>query len=117
MLLRLRLANHRSIKDEVELSFVSSRLRAAHAPGGDWASFTNRVAGIYGANASGKSTILTGLKFLVDAVQYSATLWSDQTVFPHSPFAFDPESAARSSLYEVDFTAEGVRYTYGFRST
>lgn len=117
MLLRLRLANHRSARDEVELSLVSSQLRTVHPPGGDWARVTNRVAGIYGANASGKSTVLSGLRFVADAVRDSATRWSDETTFPHQPFALDAESKGQPSLYEIDFTIMGVRNTYGFRSS
>lgn len=117
MLLRLRLANHRSVRDEVELSLVSSRLHTVAPPGGDWAPVTNRVAGIYGSNASGKSTILHGFKFLVDAVRNSATRWSDRPTFPHTPFAFDPQFRGRASLYEIDLTVDGIRHTYGFRSS
>jgi hypothetical protein len=116
MLLRLRLANHRSIRDQVELSLVSTRMRAQHPPDSDWANATNRIAGIYGANASGKSTVLHGFRFLTDAVRQSATSWSDRQSFPHTPFAFDAESRRQSSLYEVDFTVTGVRHTYGFRT-
>lgn len=109
MLLRLRLANHRSIRDQVELSLVSTRMRAQHPPEGDWANATNRVAGIYGANASGKSTVLHGFRFLINAVRYSATRWGERQSFPYAPFAFDTGSRRQSSLYEIDFTVDGVR--------
>lgn len=116
MLLRLRLANHRSIKDEAELSLISARFRGAHPAEGTWADVTNRVAGIYGANASGKSTVLDGFRFLATAVRNSASHWADRSAFPYHPFAFDAKSRSSPSLYEIDFTVADVRYAYGFRS-
>ncbi|SDH50493.1 hypothetical protein SAMN05421505_11731 [Sinosporangium album] len=117
MLLRFRVVNHRSIRDEAELSLVSTRLTAARPPDGDWASVTTRVAGVYGANASGKSTVLEALAFMVDAVRYSATRWGDRERFPYRPFALDDKSAGRRSLYELDVVFDGIRHTYGFESS
>lgn len=117
MLLRLRLANHRSIRDEAEFSLVSAGLRSASPPGGDWVAATTRVAGIYGANAAGKSTVLDGFRALVTAVRNSATLWSDSPTFPHTPFAFDAGRKREPSTYELDFTVGGVRHSFGYRAT
>lgn len=116
MLLRFRLANHRSIRDEAELSFTNRKLRGVAAPGGQWSGATVRVAGIYGPNASGKSNLIHGLRFMVNAVRNSATSWMDRESFPHHPFAFDPECKEVASLYEIDFVVDGVRYTYGFQA-
>lgn len=78
MLLRLRLANHRSIKDEAELSLVSPRFRGACPAEGTWIAVTNRVAGIYGPNASGKSSVFDGFRFLAMAVRHSASGWTER---------------------------------------
>ncbi|MFI6762160.1 ATP/GTP-binding protein [Micromonospora sp. NPDC050417] len=117
MLLRFRLANHRSVRDEVELSLVASTMKGAAPARGDWTSVTVRTSGIYGANASGKSTVIDGLRFMVSAVRRSATAWSERGFFPHYPFVLDASSTNRPSLYELDLTVDGTRYTYGFSST
>ncbi|APU17354.1 AAA family ATPase [Actinoalloteichus fjordicus] len=116
MLLRFRAVNHRSLRDAVELSLVSPSMRGTHPPDQDWRQATTRVAGIYGANASGKSTVLHAIDFAKTAVAHSATRWGDQDGFPHQPFMLDRESRNLPSSYEFDFVAAGSRYIYGFES-
>lgn len=116
MLLRFRMANHRSIRDEATLSLVSSSMRGTTPPQGDWRAATLRVAGIYGANASGKSTVLHALDHCVSIVRNSATAWAEHDRLPHTPFALAAEYRTTPSLYELDFTVDGVRYTFGFRA-
>jgi predicted ATPase len=116
MLLRFRVGNHRSIRDVVELSLVSSSLTRLAPADDDWLAATTRVAGIYGANASGKSTVLDAINFLRSAVSLSASKWGDSDEFPHHPFLLDDRSINEVSLYEIDFVARDVRHTYGFES-
>lgn len=116
MLLRFRTENHRSLRDDAELSLVASNARGAVPADGSWQDFTTRVAGIYGANASGKSNVLNALDFMCRAVMFSATRWGADEAFPYAPFSLDSTSCARPSAYEVDLVVEGVRYTYGFES-
>jgi len=116
MLLRFRTANHRCFRDPVELSLVSARARGVIPAGGDWIGATTRVAGIYGANASGKSTVLHALEFLCSAVARSATSWGDRDKFVHVPFALSHKHRSQNSTYEIDILVDGVRYTYGFES-
>lgn len=117
MLLRFRVANHRSIRDPAELSFVAPSFSGTRPEGEDWVEATNRVAALYGANGSGKSNVLDALDFLHRAVRYSATSWGEQDSFPHRPFALDRGSSATPSHYEIDLVIEGVRYVYGFQAT
>ncbi|WP_093415276.1 AAA family ATPase [Saccharopolyspora flava] len=116
MLLRFRVENHRSLRDAAELSLVSSQARGAVPSDGDWRRATTRVAGIYGANASGKSTVLHAMDFMIAAVSFSATRWGDHDSFRYHPFSLDSRGGTKPSSYELDFVAEGVRYTYGFES-
>ncbi|MDH6121840.1 ATP-binding protein [Kitasatospora sp. GAS204B] len=115
MLLRFRVTNHRSIRDTAELSMTSSGFSATRPADGDWGVVTNRVAGIFGSNASGKTTVLDALEFARTAVRDSAH-WTDREFFPHEPFLLDNSSRGETSAYEIDFTAQHVRYTYGFES-
>lgn len=115
ILLRFRAENHRSLRDEAELSLVRTNHKGAMPKTGDWADSTLRVAGIYGANASGKSTMIHAMAFFRDAIKRSATTWSGRKM-PFMPFALDEESKHKPSSYSADFIVKGVRYEYGFSS-
>ncbi|GGU37239.1 hypothetical protein GCM10010178_31800 [Lentzea flava] len=104
MLRSFRLANHRSFRDERELL-----LMPAYSKDRD----VLPVAAIYGANASGKSNLLDGLWFMVQAVRDSFAVWAPDDGVPRQPFKLD-ESPDRSSVYVVELIEAGVRYTYGF---
>jgi uncharacterized protein len=114
VLLRFRVANYRSIRGPVELSLVSSSLKTVVPEDGDWNGATVRVAGIYGANGAGKSTVLSALNFLSQAVRFSATAWGENTEFPHEPFLLDGVSRLAPSEFVIDLVIDSVRYEYGF---
>ena len=73
-----------------------------------------RVIGIYGANASGKSTLLNALKFMKTAVLDSHRSWKPKADIPRQPFLLNAKNLTAPSLFEVDFLLDKVRYTYGF---
>lgn len=117
MLIRFRVENHRSIHNEQELSFVAASLadlpeKVVHTSQKDLDLL--RVVGIYGANASGKSTVLNALKFMRSAVENSQRNWRPDGGVPRSPFLLDPEALLKPSFFEVDFLLDESRYTYGF---
>ena len=114
MLLRFRVANYRSIREPVELSLVSSSLKTVVPENGDWNAATVRVAGIFGANGSGKSTVLSALNFTSQAVRSSATTWAERPGFQHQPFRLDETSKDEPSEFVVELVIEDVRYEYGF---
>ncbi|MEV8016592.1 ATP-binding protein [Streptomyces sp. NPDC086554] len=121
MLLKFRTANVRSLREEQELSFVvpqgeeSDAARALELSDGKSLQ-VYPVLGVFGANASGKSNVVTALKKMREAVLSSYGPWTSYTGIPHrEPFALDPKTAAESTFYEVDFVLDdGVRWTYGF---
>lgn len=114
ILLRFRVENHRSLRDEAVLSLVRPSMTTLHPKDGDWVGATTRVAGIYGANASGKSTIVDALKFFRTMVMSSATAWSMNNKLPQQPFLLDPDTQDSPSGYALDFVLDGMRYQYGF---
>ncbi|MFF7142732.1 ATP/GTP-binding protein [Streptomyces nodosus] len=116
MLLRFRVTNHRSIRDSIELTLTKSNFSAVRPSGGDWARATNRVAGIFGPNGSGKTSLLDAMNFARMAIANSAT-WSKRPEFPYRPFTLDDSSRGDTSAYEFDFVMSGVRHTYGFESS
>src|SRR5262245_42077043 len=72
------------------------------------------VLAIYGANASGKTNVLSALRWMRFAVLSSVTEWSKGTGVPREPFALDPAARGESTLVEVDVVLAGVRHVYGF---
>ena len=114
ILLRFTCLNHRSMRDEANLSLVSSTLKTARPANGDWASSTVRVAGVYGPNASGKSNLLDAIWFANSCIRNSATTWAERPQLPHHPFQLNPDSRDSPSMYSFDFVEDGVRYEYGF---
>lgn len=121
MLLRFRTANVRSLRDEKELSFVvppgeeSDAARTVGLSDGRQLQ-VYPVLGVFGANASGKSNVITALKKMREAVLHSYGPWTSYTGVPdREPFALDADSVAESTFYEIDFVLDdGVRWTYGF---
>lgn len=113
MLLRFRVANHRSIRDEQELSLVAVPRKGEPQASGSIPP-TVRVTGIYGANASGKSNVLDAMDFMVKAVRSSYRDWSPTGGVERNPFLLDDTSRKAVSRYEIDLVVDGVHYAYGF---
>lgn len=117
MLIRFRVENHRSIREEQELSLVASSLSehpesVVHVERYDFGLL--RTAAIYGANASGKSTLLDAFQFMRTAVADSHRKWAPDRGVPRLPFALDPAAFDSPSLFSLDLLLDGVRYEYGF---
>lgn len=72
------------------------------------------VTAIYGANASGKSNLLGGLRFMQAAVVQSFTRWEVDSGIPRQPFRLSPECSSMPSLFVAELIVDGVPYTYGF---
>lgn len=117
MLLRFFVKNFRSIRDRQELTLVASSLRDLEqskmhieAIGVD----ALRVAAMYGANASGKTSVIRALHYMASAVINSQRTWPPSGPIPVEPFLLDSVSAATPSTFEVDLVIDGTRYNYGF---
>lgn len=116
MLLRFRTANVRSLRDEQELTFVAPP--EAHAARevelADGTIGVYPLAGVFGANASGKSNVLAALCDMRDAVLDSYARWASLPGIPRHVFGLDLTCADEPSFFEVDVVLDGVRWTYGF---
>ncbi|TQS25886.1 ATP-binding protein [Microbispora sp. KK1-11] len=122
MLLRFRVANHRSIRDEQELSLIATEFDEGTARstglrhrGRDV--LAQPVVGVFGANASGKSNLLSALLAMREAVRNSFADWAKSPeAVPREPFKLDAGARENTTLFEVDLVLgrEPVRYTYGF---
>ncbi len=124
MLIEISVANFRSFRDRVTLSLeaeprISERDKSVdernviRTEDGDLL----RVVGIYGANASGKSNLVTALATLRSLVLNSAREGQAGDRLPAAPFRLDAESLGAPSELEVVFVDGGgaqVRYGIAF---
>lgn len=104
MLRSFQVANHKSIRDEQELVLL---------PAYDKKRGAVPVAAVFGANASGKSTLLDALLWMRGAVLDSFAAWQPGGGVPRTPFRLDA-ARDRPSSYAVELLLDGVRYLYGF---
>lgn len=116
MLLRFSLSNFTSIRDRQELSMIAGPLSdesggLIEAQGIPYKLL--RVAAIYGPNASGKTNLLFGLRFMRNAVKNSQTKWEPRAEIDRHQFALD-DSGENPTEFTVDLLLQGVRYEYGF---
>ncbi|MFK8103279.1 MAG: ATP/GTP-binding protein, partial [Saprospiraceae bacterium] len=65
---------------------------------------------IYGANASGKTTLLKALDFLNDLVRNPEEKKIDELGF--EPFLFDPDTPKENSILSIEFLQQNTRYFY-----
>ncbi len=117
MLIRFRVSNFRSLRDEQELSLVANsregREDVVHHEGTGLDLV--RVAAIYGPNAAGKSNVLKALQFMQGAVRGSHRAWNPEGAVPREPFLLNADQQGEPSLLQIDFLLNEVRYEYGFR--
>ncbi|OQS12828.1 hypothetical protein B0T36_22975 [Nocardia donostiensis] len=111
MLLSFRVSNHRSLRTEQQLLLTPSY--PDEQPGdADWAAVP--IAGIFGANASGKSNVLHALGYMCSLVRGSLRDSDSISGVSRHPFVLDGASRDEPSTYVADILINGVRYTYGF---
>jgi hypothetical protein len=122
VLLRFRVINYRSLRDEQELSFVATEFNEGTArqvevkPSGRESVLP--VIGVYGANASGKSNVLSALGHLGLLVRGGLSLGLQRgRTLGWDPHVLDPETASGPTSYEAEFVAENVKYAYGIAFT
>jgi AAA15 family ATPase/GTPase len=121
MLIQFTVKNYKSIRDEHKLSLVAAtgdELKASNTFLSSEASPQTllRAAVIYGANASGKSTLLQALDAMQTIVLESASTQSGK-LLPVTPFLLDQATVSAATEFEVVFLVNGVRYQYGFAAT
>lgn len=116
MLLRFRVTNFASIRDEQELSMVAlddhTDLATTAVPLSKERVLP--VAGIFGPNASGKSNLIKAMDFGKAAVVKSHQRWLPEDPIPRWPFRLDVQSRSAPSEFVFEFVHDRVRYEYGF---
>lgn len=123
MLIEVSVANYRSFRERMTLSLeaeprISERDKSvdernvAHTPHGD----ILRIAGVYGANASGKSNLIRALAIFRELVLDSARESQADDLLPADPFRLSESTLSEPCEIEVVY-AEGrsqVRYGTAF---
>jgi hypothetical protein len=112
MIINFSIQNFGSVKDKQTLTFEADK--SDHLEN-SYVIHTNglrllKIALIYGANASGKTTILKALEFLRKIVLEPETKKTDELDF--QPFLFDSETPNQNSVISIEFLANDTKYFY-----
>ncbi|MCH7408175.1 ATP-binding protein [Belliella sp. DSM 111904] len=112
MIINFSIQNFGSVKEKQTLTFEadnSSHLENSYVINTNGLRLL-KVALIYGANASGKTTILNALEFLRSIVLDPEQKKTDELDF--QPFLFDPETPKQNSHISIEFLANDTKYYY-----
>ncbi|MCS4593321.1 ATP-binding protein [Brevibacterium sediminis] len=108
MLISIAVTNFLSFKHRTEMSFVRPNKAQKKAPQGWPHPEISTVSAIYGANASGKSNLIS--VFNVISELFGAT--TDEPRVPSRFAGSDHGSEDSGSTFEVEFIAERIEYRY-----
>jgi uncharacterized protein len=122
MLLEFRAANVRSFHDPLRLSLEATVMAEDGVPREvPWREVTRHplrvlpAAGIFGANASGKTNLLRIMDDMRRIVLTSFKNAGRSSRIQRHPFMLDPDAQHEPSEFSVDLILDGIRHEYGFR--
>ncbi|MGP9724442.1 AAA family ATPase [Corynebacterium sp. AOP40-9SA-29] len=113
MLLSLTIENYRSFADPAVLDLQKRAFTTNLPKTGEWRDNTERIAGLYGPNASGKTTVLMALEALRRAVAESVQS-SRSAQLLRTPHALRKE---RATFFEVEYVRDGIRFRWSVTLT
>ena len=123
MLVEFSVANYRSFGDRVTFSMVAAPIKSKNKGLDASNVFMVRSklslltsAAIYGANASGKSNLISAMSFVGEFVLAKRKETRRTGGIDVEPFRLSTETADKPSEFEIVFIAEGRQYRYGFRA-
>lgn len=112
MLLQFSVSNYRSIKDKITFSMLSSSKNENTFKIKKYNLLNSAV--IYGANASGKSNLLRAMAFMGRIVLNKTKVIQSTDTLPHDPFRLNSSTQDASSIFEIVFFINEIKYRYGF---
>ena len=113
MIINFSVENFGSIKEKQTLSFLANKsdhLEDYYIIEPIKGLRLNKLALIYGANASGKTTVLKALDFLRDICTEPFDKKTEK--FDFEPFLFDEKTPIQNTKFELEFVQNGIRYFY-----
>lgn len=115
MLIQFNFKNFKSFKDDTSLDMTA--ISITEHPYNLINSGNEKyikVAAIYGANVSGKSSVLDAFSFMKKQVMLSFIQATENKNIPIKRFAFDKDSLQEPAEFEVFFKYKNNEYQYGF---
>lgn len=117
MIVDFTFSNFRSFRDEQVLSMNVKGARTRHPSNFSLVEnerfAVSRSAGIFGANASGKTNVLRALAAMRWIIVSSAGRKESQSIPPYEPFRLSPTHAERPVEFGIEFVVPaGARYRY-----
>lgn len=120
MLVRFSLKNYKAFKEEVNLSLIASNYdkttrweeNVFEVP--EFGLKLLKSAVIYGANASGKSKLAEGMRFMRNFVIHSSRETQKGDRIDVQPFLLSTETEGKPSEFEVIFVYKSELFRYGF---
>lgn len=118
MIVEIKLSNFFSIMDEVVLDMRAANIQTKKSKDLEENTFSYqkgrllKTVALYGANASGKSSIVKAIRACVGMIINSHNN-NENTVFPFVPFKFG--GADKLSSFFIRFNTDGVEYEYSFK--
>ena len=118
MLLRFKVKNYRSIRDEAELDMEAAGLSDQKEC---LLRFKNDeylpVVSINGKNGGGKSNVIRAMWLAVQFIKNAQRTQYEGAEIPVRPFELDDYSKNNPTLFEFEYVDDGVWYNYGFSAT
>jgi len=116
MIIDITVKNFRSIKDEQTFSLYTEN-KTEHLASNvhfpiDGKIGVLKVAGIYGANASGKSNLLLAFKALQYLAIGSGDLKDGDSISSYEPYLLSTFTKAEATTFEIEFVMNSIRYLY-----
>ncbi len=115
MLVNFRVKNFMSIEESILLDLRASGQQAHAFNSGISDTHLLNTTAIYGANASGKTTIVLALKVMQEIVREGFITRGIKLRV--EPFLLDKKTKDKPSEFEVNLIIKGTHYKYGFSAT
>lgn len=122
MLLKIKISNFYSIRNEVEFSMEATSIREKknftfYPYNYDWNTKLLKSAVISGFNSAGKSNLLKAIAAIKYCVLYSAASADnlfEQSIIPFLLYKYDSDESMKPTLLEIEFYQDENKYRYGF---
>ena len=121
MLIEFSVENFKSIRERQTLSMVASNYYKELVDENTFEVISDekfprllKSAVIYGANASGKTTLVNAMEFVDNFVCNSSKESQSGDEVPVIPFRLSKETSVLDSNFEISFFQDGIRYEFGF---